>query len=178
MKFIATCAPQKVDIIIHSWPVCKVFTQTPDKIWSNRTFMKCSDAATSNLQIFKSVRVRTRSRLWHVIKFIKGENAENERSWVMICYKNFRQKRWQGDCRYKKKPLQTNKLMCRNGGMYVCHTLLEIEVTFFAPRFYSWIREINFVWDLSILAKQGRKGHEISKWIFEVVALPKIQMKY
>ena len=108
----------------------KINFKTPDKIWSNRTYMKCSDAATSNLQIFKSVRVRTRSRLWHVIKFIKGENAENERSWVMICYKNFRQKRWQGDCRYKKKPLQTNKLMCRNGGMYVCHTLLEIEVTF------------------------------------------------
>ena len=49
---------------------------------------------------------------------------------------------------------------------------------FFVPRFYSWIREVNFVWELSILAKQGRKGHEISKWIFEVVALPKIQMKY
>ena len=92
-------------------------------------------ALMPRLQIFKSVRVRTRSRLWHVIKFIKGENAENERSWVMICYKNFRQKRWQGDCRYIKKTLQTNKLMCRNGGMYVCHTLLEIEVTFLCRDF-------------------------------------------
>ena len=102
--------------------MCKVFTQTPDKILSNLTYMKCSDAATSNLQIFKSVRVRTRSRLWHVIKFIKGENAENERSWVMICYKNFRQKRWQGDCRYKKKLYKlTNSCVEMEVCMYVIH---------------------------------------------------------
>ena len=134
----------------------KINFKTPDKIWSNQTYVKCSDAATSNLQIFKSVRVRTRSRLWHVIKFIKGENAENERSWVMICYKNFRQKRWQGDCRYKKKLYKlTNSCVEMEVCMYVIHfwklrSLFWSEILFVDDTIQSLSQNISKIWEKKV----------------------------